>query len=270
VKRLEKKSVKANKLTISYLDQGTGDVIVLLHGLCFDSTIWKKVIPELALNYRVIAPDLRGHGQSSVPAPPYSIEQMADDIISLLDALEIEKAAIFGHSLGGYITLAIAEKYPDRLSALSLVHSLSEPDTEEKKQVRQTNINLIKEKGLAAFIEGFYPLLFAPENLDKLPAEVNFARNLCLQTAADGAMGSLYAIKERPDRTSVLKNIQVPILLIAGENDVIVPQEKTFSVERKNVTSIVIKNAGHTSMLEAPEQLTNTINNFMHKITNLC
>lgn len=257
-------TVKVKDVTLSYLDEGKGQPLVLLHGLCFASSIWEKIIPELAKEYRVIAPDLRGHGQSAVPAPPYSTEQMADDIIGLLDALEIEKAAIFGHSLGGYITLAIAEKYPQRLTALSLVHSLSEPDPEEKKQVRQNNIGIIQEKGMPTFIEGLIPVLFAPENLDKLPEEVNFARELGLHTAAGGAIGSLYAIKNRPDRTPVLKNLKLPILLIAGENDLIVPMEKTFSVEGDHVTSVVIKNAGHTSMLEAPEELLKAIKNFLN------
>ena len=266
---MERKSVKVKDVTLSYLDEGKGQPLVLLHGLCFTSSIWEKVIPRLSKEYRVIAPDLRGHGQSSVPAPPYSTTQMANDIIGLLDALEIKKAAVFGHSLGGYITLAIAEKYPQRLSALSLVHSLSEPDSEEKNQVRQNNINIIQEKGMATFIEGFYPVLFAPENLNKLTKEVNFAKELGLHTSPEGAIGSLYAIKERPDRTPVLQNMKVPLLLIAGENDVIVPMEKTFCVEGDNVTSVVIKNAGHTSMLEAPEELAKAITNFMKELKNL-
>ncbi|WP_051317056.1 alpha/beta fold hydrolase [Ectobacillus panaciterrae] len=125
------KTLALPNATISYADEGNGEPIVLLHGFCGSHAYWEKVIPELAKNCRVIAPDLRGHGKSSVTESDYSIQDMAEDIKHLLDKLETDKATIFSHSLGGYIVLAFAERYSERLKGFSLVHSTAYPDSEE-------------------------------------------------------------------------------------------------------------------------------------------
>src|SRR3954452_17443524 len=128
---MDTKRVKLSNATIAYVDKGEGDAIVLLHGFCGSSMYWDTVIPALSENYRVIAPDLPGHGESSSTLENYSIADIADIIKGLLDQLNIEKVTMFGHSLGGYITLAFAEKFSDQLNGFSLVHSTALPDSEE-------------------------------------------------------------------------------------------------------------------------------------------
>src|ERR1700730_12546520 len=125
---MTKKTIEFNDIVLAYENQGSGEALVLLHGLCGSSAYWEKVLPSLSEQYRVIAPDLRGHGHSGISEEPYPMELMAHDIAELLEKLQIPQAILFGHSLGGYVTLAFAEFYPEKLHAISLIHSSGFPD----------------------------------------------------------------------------------------------------------------------------------------------
>ncbi|MFC4798994.1 alpha/beta fold hydrolase [Neobacillus sp. GCM10023253] len=254
------KKHQLNESTLAYIDEGAGNPVVLLHGFCGSSQYWEKVIPELAKDYRVIAPDLPGHGQSSPLKPGFSIDDLAQKIKELLDALNIEKVSMFGHSLGGYITLAFAEKYNTHLTGFSLVHSTAFPDSDEAKKGREAGVTKIKDEGIHTFIDGLVPKLFSPEHLNE--SYVEKAKQIGCTTSPQGAMDTLLAMKNRPDRNHVLQNTEVPVILIAGEQDQIVPVEKTFSVSRTNIKQAIIKNAGHMSMYENPDELIKLITTF--------
>lgn len=141
-------NVRCEGSNICYSDQGKGDVIVLLHGFCGSAEYWEKVIPGLTAHYRVIAPDLRGHGASDAPLGAYTIEQMADDVLSLLNALEIQECYLLGHSLGGYITLSFAQRHASRLKGFGLIHSSGYPDSEEAKENRLKSVTMIQSEGI--------------------------------------------------------------------------------------------------------------------------
>jgi 3-oxoadipate enol-lactonase len=143
---MAKNTIEFNSIVLAYEDQGSGEPLVLLHGLCGSANYWDKVLPQLSEQYRVIAPDLRGHGQSGISDEPYPMELMAHDIAELLEKLHIPQAILFGHSLGGYVTLAFAEQYPEKLHAFSLVHSSGFPDDENGKANRDKGIAAISEK----------------------------------------------------------------------------------------------------------------------------
>ncbi|MCL6571072.1 MAG: alpha/beta hydrolase, partial [Bacillus sp. (in: Bacteria)] len=230
---METKSLKLQDSTIAYIDKGEGHVIVLLHGFCGSSVYWEEVIPMLAESYRVIAPDLPGHGKSTSPKKDYSLEDSADSIRDLLDELTIHQVTMFGHSLGGYITLSFAEKYSDRLNGFSLIHSTAFPDSEEAKKGRLANAEKVKETGVLPLIDGLVPKLFSPENLGEKYVEM--VKKIGYSTSPNGAISTLIAMKERPDLTSVLETTQLPVLLIAGEQDQIIPAEKTFSVSKATI-----------------------------------
>ncbi|UQZ33523.1 alpha/beta hydrolase [Paenibacillus sp. PK3_47] len=255
---MEKVTCEGN--SICYSDQGEGEVILLLHGFCGSSAYWEKVIPYLGAGYRVIAPDLRGHGASDAPAGPYSIDQMADDVIFLLDALEVKKCYLFGHSMGGYIALSLAERYSSRLQGFGLIHSTGYPDSEEAREKRLKSVSTIQNDGITDFVDGLVPGLFAPGAEQQL---LERAREIGYSTPPRGAAGAALAMRERPDRREIIPAVGLPVLLVAGAEDGIVPAERTFTSESANVTKAVISGAGHMSMYEAPQRLSEIIKDFI-------
>ena len=261
-------TVRCNGNDICYSDNGQGEVIVLLHGFCGNSEYWEKVIPYLSGRYRVIAPDLRGHGASAAPMGAYSMEQMADDVLSLLDTLEIEKAAMLGHSMGGYVALSFAQRYPARLNGLGLIHSTAYPDGEEAREKRLQAVAAIQSKGINEFVDGLVPGLFAPQTAESHPQQLQRAREIGYRTPPQGAAGAALAMRERPDRRDVLSALPLPVLLVAGERDSLVPPERTFTTDGPHVTKAVIAGAGHMSMFEAPERLAEILQGFMKEISD--
>ncbi|KON89724.1 alpha/beta hydrolase [Sporosarcina globispora] len=258
---MDAKIKDVNGTAISYYDEGKGEPLVLLHGFCGSKDYWARVIPDLVKDFRVIAVDLPGHGGSGLPAGDPSIEKMAEVIKGAVDELELEKVSLFGHSLGGYVTLAFAEACEDKLKSFSLVHSTASPDSEEGKKGRDAAAGKIDKEGIESFVDGLVPKLFAPG--EKRPEELQMAKEIGYRTSPEGAKAALKAMKQRADRSHVLKRTELPVLIVAGERDQIVPPEKSFAVEGPNIKQVTIKGAGHMSMYEAPEELAEAIRGFM-------
>ncbi len=261
---METKKITVQDSSIAYIDEGEGKPIVLLHGFCGSSSYWEHVIPALAEHCRVIAPDLPGHGQSDPLKVSSTIENIADQVKNLLDQLNLPEVTMFGHSLGGYISLAFAEKYGGQLNGYSLIHSTALPDSDEAKKGRLANIEKVNRSGIYSLIDGLVPKLFSPENQDE--NYVGTAMEIGYSTSAEGAIDALNAMKDRPGRNRVLEASTVPILLIAGEQDQIIPSEKTFSVSKANIKHSLIKDSGHMSMYENPMDLISEIQGFLSTI----
>lgn len=259
-------SLLANGISVAYQEQGQGPTIVLLHGFCGSSAYWEKLAPLLSGEYRVVMPDLRGHGATGAPAGPYTIDQMADDIAALMEQMGVPKYTLLGHSLGGYITLSLSERYSSRLNGFGLIHSTPYPDSEEAKEKRLKAVEKIEDAGINAFVDDLVPGLFAQEHLQTMEPEVNRAKEIGYLTPPQGAQGAALAMRERVDRREVLSESDLPILLVAGENDAVIPLERTFTVEGDRVIKAVIKGAGHMGMYEAPDQLAAVISDFMRNI----
>lgn len=261
---MESKIQKLEGSPITYIDEGEGQPIVLLHGFCGSSRYWEEVLPELSKKYRVIAPDLPGHGQSDSISNGTTIEKIAESIKAVIDGLKLGKVTMFGHSLGGYITLAFAEKYTDQLNGFSLVHSTAFPDSDEAKKGRTANVEKVEQQGIHSLIDGLVPKLFAPDHKDE--KYVKTAKEIGYETTSDGAIHALQAMKDRPDRNYVLKETELPVLLLAGEKDQIIPAEKTFSVTKPNISQSLITGAGHMSMYENPQELIRVMQEFISEI----
>lgn len=253
-------NVRCEGSNICYSDQGKGEVIVLLHGFCGSAEYWEKVIPELIKDYRVIAPDLRGHGASDAPLGAYTIEQMADDVLSLLNTLEIQECYLLGHSLGGYITLSFAQRHASRLKGFGLIHSTGYPDSEEAKENRLRSVSLIQNEGIFAFVDQLVPGLFAPGAATQL---VERAKEIGYKTPPQGAAGAALAMRERPDRRDVISATALPVLLVAGAEDSKVAPAQTFTSDNRNLTKVTLDGVGHMSMFEAPERLAQSIKDFV-------
>ncbi|WP_338552962.1 alpha/beta hydrolase [Paenibacillus sp. KS-LC4] len=248
-------------------DTDTGSsssVLVLLHGYCGSSAYWEEVAPMLTQQSRLIIPDLRGHGLSSASDDlEAAMEVYADDLYAILVHLGLDKICLLGHSLGGYIALSFAERHSDRLTAFGLVHSTALADSEAAKDNRDNTINLIKQGKLKQVIDGMSQKLFAPDNLVKLPDKVARVKAIGYQTGGAGAIAAAAGMKARPDRTSLLREAKLPVLLLAGEEDQIVPPERTLLWDGPSITQVLLKDAGHMSMVEQPEACAKAIRSFI-------
>lgn len=224
---------------------------------------WEKVIPKLAEDYRVITVDLPGHGDSTAIKEEHSIEDYADVMKDLLDQLNIKQITLFGHSLGGYITLAFAERYSNYLNGFSLIHSTAFPDSEEAKKGRVATSEKVKNGGVKNVVDGLIPKLFSPKNIQTNGAEIELAKQIGYKTSVDGTVNALISMKNRPDRNHVLNDTSLPVLLLAGKDDQIIPPEKTFSVKKENIKTTTLNNAGHMSMYESPDELVNEMKDYL-------
>ncbi|SES29982.1 alpha/beta fold hydrolase [Psychrobacillus sp. OK032] len=255
-------NIQVNQADVAYKEEGNGEPILLIHGFCGSSDYWSGVIQELAQTYRVIALDLPGHGDSAVQEDVNEIEHYATFIKDFLDELKIDQVTMFGHSLGGYITLAFAEKYSNRLKGFSLIHSTGFPDSEEAKKGREISANNIDTEGMEAFIEGLVPKLFSSNHLESHSKEITEVKKIGFSTSLAGAKNALIAMKNRTDRREIIEITDLPVLLIAGEEDQLIPPDKVFTANGKHLKQVLINDVGHMSMYEAPKELIRAIIDF--------
>ncbi|WP_027085678.1 alpha/beta fold hydrolase [Cohnella panacarvi] len=244
-------------------ETGSGVPLVLLHGYCGSHRYWDEAAALLAERYRVITPDLRGHGDSPAADGDYPMESLAEDTLRLLDRLDLARVYLFGHSLGGYVALAFAEQYADRLFGYGLVHSTSYPDTDAARANRDKAVDTIGKEGVEAFVNGLVPKLFAPEHRNEEQYPMRKALEIGYGTSSQGAIGCALGMRDRPDRTSVLRRANMPILLLAGEKDEVITEERRFPVSGPSIAQVTLSGVGHMSMMENPRALTDAITAFV-------
>ncbi|REE92807.1 pimeloyl-ACP methyl ester carboxylesterase [Paenibacillus taihuensis] len=260
-----------NGQQLAYYDSGAGEqakpVIVLLHGFCGSSAYWEEVVPALEKHGRVLVPDLRGHGRSSAPdESPYAMDEFAADLHALLEKLNIERIRLFGHSLGGYISLAFAEQHAEKLASFSLVHSTAKPDSEEAKGNRDKAAGALQENGIRPFVEGLVPKLFSPAHRDSMKQAVTHITEIGYEASASAAAATALGMKARPDRTAVLEQLDMPILLVAGSEDAVIAPANTFTIDGPLVTQVLLEGSGHMSMAESPAELAEALIAFINEI----
>jgi pimeloyl-ACP methyl ester carboxylesterase len=258
----------ASGLELAYYDSvdhgSDAPVLVLLHGYCGSSSYWEQVVADLARFARVIAPDARGHGLSAAPADEiYKMEAFAEDVEELLRQLGIEQAIMLGHSLGGYITLAYAELYGRRLAAFGLIHSTTLPDGEAARAGRDKAAAAIEADGIEAFVEGLVPKLFAADRIGELDMQVAKGKEIGRATSRHGAAATARGMKERGDRGPLIREAELPVLIVAGGKDGIISRDSAFAATGGTTAIVELADAGHMSMLECPEALTASIRDFI-------
>lgn len=254
-------------MTLHYTEQGQGLPVVLLHGYPFNGTIWQTQQQGLSDKYRVIAPDLRGHGQSPAPEGVYDMDTMARDVLALLDSLEVEKAAIMGHSMGGYVTFALWRLAPARFAAIGLICTQASPDSDDTRKGRYKTAENVFTDGSQVVAQAMTPRLFAPNTPEDEPI-VEQIRTIILNTRPSGIIGTLKGMAARPDSTDLLPEINIPVLVLTGDKDQIIPPQKAekMATSVPSATLVTIESAGHLPMLEQPQATTLAIRNFLDEV----
>jgi pimeloyl-ACP methyl ester carboxylesterase len=264
---MEKKTININHKIISYTVTGSGNPVMLLHGFGEDTTVLQNQIEILQKNYLLMLPDIPGSGASDL-TNDVSMEAIAEMIQQIALAEKIKKFVLIGHSMGGYATLAFAEKYSEILSGFGLFHSTAYADTEEKKSTRRKGIEFINQHGSKAFLNTTTPNLFSEFTKEKNPQLIQSFLQSIPNFSNDALTAYYKAMIARPDRTAVLKNTILPVLFIIGEQDKAVPFEDSVkqSAFSEKIFVHILKNTAHMGMLEETEKANKALLEFLEAV----
>jgi len=251
--------------TLSFLEYGQGaQPVVLLHGFPMNKKVWSSYAQKLSANFKVYTPDLPGFGDSLLEKNPFSIQDVGGQVLNWLAAKKIDRCVLIGHSLGGYVALAMVGLTPERFAGLGLFHSTALADSQEKKQSRTKVLEFVEKNGAPAFTANFIPPLFA----DKDDARVNHVRSISVESPAAAVLGYTAAMRDRPDTVGILRQFKKPVLFIAGEKDAGIPVE---SVRQQAAACTapevhVLERVAHMGMIEAEHQTVEIVQRFSERV----
>jgi pimeloyl-ACP methyl ester carboxylesterase len=255
-------------MRLNVADVGSGPVVVLLHGFPFDHAMWAEQLAALAPTHRVIAPDLRGYGQSeATPDSVYEVDEFADDVLETLDALGVAGPVVVGGlSMGGYVALAIAERFPERLRGLMLLDTRAGADTPEAAANRLTAAEHIESSGeIGPLLATMLPKLFAPATQADRPEVIDRIAATMRHAPSAVVAATLRGLAARPDRTALLPRIAVPTLVLVGVDDAITPpaEARAMAAALPRATLVEIPAAGHLAPVENPPAANAAIRSFL-------
>jgi 3-oxoadipate enol-lactonase len=253
--------------SMAYSEAGKGLPLVFVHGYPLNRRMWQPQLEGLADLAHLLAPDLRGHGESQAVPGPYSVDLFADDLAAYLDALGIrQKIILCGLSMGGYIVFAFYRKYPDRLAGLILTATRAAADSPQARLGRDQSAELARQQGVNAIVDAMLPKLLAPATAQNQPELVEQARQIMTANSLAGVLGDLVALRERPDSTPTLGEIDTPTLLLPGAEDQIIPLPEAQAMQAAIRGSVleVIPDAGHLLNLENPTSFNAAVRRFIN------
>jgi pimeloyl-ACP methyl ester carboxylesterase len=246
---------------IFYTDQGKGFPVLLIHGFCETHQIWDSFSAKLSKDFRILTIDLPGFGKSELLPTPFSLDDVGLRVLEFIKELKIESCISIGHSLGGYVTLAMANQQPELFKSFGLFHSTAYADAEERKLSRNKVIEFVTNHGVKPFIESFIPPLFNNQSNQHILPLVKLAS----QTKIETLIAYVKAMRDRHDRTNVLQQFEGPVLLIAGEKDSGISPE---SVKKQasltlNANLNLLPEVAHMGMFESEEATLRLIHKFL-------
>ncbi|MBL7738568.1 MAG: alpha/beta hydrolase [Chitinophagaceae bacterium] len=260
---MEKQLLLSGK-KVFYRITGNGKPVLLVHGFGETGEVWNSQIDHLKDNFLLIVPDLPGSGQSDI-IEDMSMEGMADTMKAIIDAESLERIDFIGHSMGGYVALAFAEKYAESLFSFGLFHSTAYADSEEKMAIRQKGIAFIREHGAFEFLKTATPNLFSPQTKAERPEIIDELVAGLNNFSPDSLVLYYQSMIKRPDRTAILKTSGVPVLFIMGEYDNAVPLKDGLTQchlpERASIH--ILHHSGHMGMLEETEKSNRLLEEFL-------
>ena len=238
---------------LRYQKTGSGFPVVLLHGFCENNTCFNQQVLLLKEHFTLIAPVLPGTTMADFPTAK-SIENMADDVQELLASLAIKQCVMCGHSMGGYVTLAFAKKYPTLLTGIGLLHSTALADDDARKEKREQTKRVIETKGAPFFAKGFIPGLFAENTPTNLITDFVSVAELLTD---DGLIAQVNAMKNRPDYTAFIAHCTLPVFWAIGKHDPLLPEDSLFKQALLAKTAYIAywTNSSHMGHVEQPQEL---------------
>lgn len=264
------KKIAINGIPWATLDRGRGTPLLLVHGFPLDHTMWDAQIEALSPGHRVIAPDLRGFGQSGVTDGKISMQEFADDLATLLGELNVEGPVVLcGLSMGGYVALEFWRRHRPRLGALVLCDTRAVPDTPEAAAARLATADRVLRDGPAFVAESMLPKLFATTNRQPEPEYVAATRRVILSTDPRGIAAAARGMAERRDFAPLLERIDVPALVLVGQEDAIsTPDEmRGMAAAIPGSQFVEIEGAGHMAPLEKPDEVTAAVSEFLRQVS---
>ena len=255
---------KYKGIHINYSSVGKGTAIVLLHGFLENKTMWQPFLPEFSKRNRVVTIDLLGHGQTGCLGYIHTMEAMAEAVKAVLSHMRLRRVVLIGHSMGGYVALAFAEKYPNMVKGLCLMNSTPKADSEEKKINRDRAIQAVKQN-YKNFVRISVTNLFRPKNQTLFSEALNRVKDDALKTPLQGIVAALEGMKIRPDRTPVFLEGAFKKMLIVGKRDPVLNYEVLMAMVENSDIPVVEFPDGHMSHIENKDSFSYKI---MHFIEN--
>lgn len=270
-----RKVARVRGIEVAYEDAGVGAPaetrpprpwpVVLLHGFPFNRTLWRGQVESLSRARRVVAPDLRGHGETSLAQGPATMEEMAEDVAALLDELEVGRAVVGGLSMGGYVALAFLRAHPERVGALVLADTRAQADSDDARRTREETAQRALSAGMGPIADAMLPKLLAPATRVRRPDVVARVREMILGTKPEGAAAALRGMALRRDQSDLLGTINVPTLIVVGSEDAITPPSDAEAMRVKigGARLVKIEGAGHVSNVERPGEFDRALAEFL-------
>ena len=271
--KFKEKQIRIEGNTVSYIEEGVANAgtLIFIHGFPFNKWTWKNQIDALKEDYRVIAYDVRGHGNSDSGSAEFSITQFADDLFLFMDELRIEAAIICGLSMGGYIALNAVLKQPSRIEALVLCDTQCGADSDQARKKRMDVIDSVQKNGLKQYAHDAVQKLFCEASLIERPDDVSFVEQIILNTPEESIVNTLKALATRRETCSRLHEINIPVTILVGESDQITPPEVAQKMQDLITGSSiqVIEKAGHLTNLENPTSFNSHVQKFLTAIEQI-
>ena len=251
-------------LEVAYDDVGSGTPVLFIHGWPHDRSLWAAQMSGLQTQARCIAPDLRGFGDTSV-APPYSIDQYADDLVALLAMLGVERAVVCGLSMGGYVALAMLRRHREVFRGLILTSTRATADTPEAREKRLKLIEFVGEQGMQALAARQLKAMVGETTFNSRPDVLEALRFMMAQAPIEGVVGGLRAMADRRDSTDLLAGIDFPTLVVSGAEDTFtVPEEmRTLAETIPGSRLEVIQGGGHVCPYEKPAAFNHVVGEYL-------
>jgi pimeloyl-ACP methyl ester carboxylesterase len=251
---------------LHFFEKGQGHPLLLLHGFCESGEMWRYLADSLSTQYRVICPDLPGFGDSALTQPIQSLEQVAEQLEGWMQAEQIQNPIVLGHSLGGYVALALLERMGERILAIGLLHSTAYADDLEKKEMRNRVLIFLNKHGAAKFVSSFVPQLFPEHRRIELAEAMEQAIEDGQRSSLEGLLAYTIAMRDREDRMEVLQQFAGPKLLLAGTLDGSVKIESSRAQQGAYTHYIELEGVGHLGMVEEKEKSLAVVQNFVGEV----
>ena len=262
-------TVSVNGITVGFDDEGGGDPLVLVHGHPFDRSMWRPQVEHFARSgRRVIAPDLRGYGETTVVPGKTTLETFARDIVALLDRLEVGRVVLGGLSMGGQIVLELHRLFPERIRALLLADTSAHAETEDGKASRTRAADRLLREGMGPYAAEVLPKMVAPDNIRALPDVAEHVLGMMRATSPEGAAAALRGRAERPDYVDMLARVAVPTLVVVGRDDEFTPigDARLLHDRIPDAGLVIVDEAAHLPNLERPTEFNRALQQFLDSL----